>query len=367
VDHFSVRWTGYFVPESTDDYKFYVSADDGVRLYLDDDRVIDDWQRHGETLDTASKHLTAGQPYKIRLEYFENTGTATARFGVASATRALGETTKKVVAQADAVVLCMGFDPTTEGEGSDRTFRLPGGQDSFIEQVAALSKKVVVVLTAGGNVDMSGWIDKVPGLIHAWYPGEEGGTALAQILFGDVSPSGKLPASFERRWEDSAARGSYYPQEDKKIEYKEGIFLGYRHFDRSTVKPLFPFGFGLSYTRFEYSGLTVTPASSDLAAPVAVSFYVRNVGPREGAEVAEVYVGDPHSSVPRPVKELKGFAKVSLKPGQGKRVSVKLDARSFSFFDINKHGWNAEPGEFTILVGSSSAKIELQGKFTLKP
>lgn len=367
VDHFSVRWTGYFVPEATDDYRFYVSADDGVRLYIDDERVIDDWQRHGETLDTASKRLTAGQPYKIRLEYFENTGTATARFGVASATRALGENTKKAVETADAVVLCMGFDPTTEGEGSDRTFRLPGGQDSFVEQVAALSKKVIVVLTAGGNVDMTGWIDKVPGLIHAWYPGEEGGTALAQILFGDVSPSGKLPASFERRWEDGAAFGGYYPQEDKKIEYKEGMFLGYRHFDRSTVKPLFPFGFGLSYTRFEYSGLAVAPASADLTAPVAVSFYVRNAGPREGAEIAEVYVGDSHSSVPRPVKELKGFAKVNLKPGEGKRVSVDLDARSFSFFDVKKHDWNAEPGEFTILVGSSSAKIELQGKFTLKP
>jgi beta-glucosidase len=367
VDHFSVRWTGFFVPEATDDYKFYVSADDGVRLYIDEERVIDDWQRHGETLDTASKYLTAGQPYKIRLEYFENTGTATARFGVASATRALGETTKKVVEKADAVVVCMGFDPTTEGEGSDRTFRLPGGQDSFIEQVAALNKNVIVVLTAGGNVGMTGWIEKVPGLIHAWYPGEEGGTALAQILLGDVNPSGKLPASFERRWEDSAAFGSYYPKEDKKIEYKEGIFLGYRHFDRSTVKPRFPFGFGLSYSRFQYSDLTVAPASSDLTAPVAVSFTVRNVGPREGAEVAEVYVGDSHSSVPRPVKELKGFAKVNLKPGESKRVSVKLDARSFSFFDVNRHDWNAEPGDFNILIGSSSAKIELQGKFTLKP
>ena len=236
-----------------------------------------------------------------------------------------------------------------------------------MEQVAALNKKVIVVLTAGGNVDTTRWIDKVPGLIHAWYPGEEDGRALAEILFGDVSPSGKLPASFERRWEDNAAFDSYYPKEDKKVEYQEGIFLGYRHFDRSTVKPLFPFGFGLSYTRFEYSGLTVTPASSDLSAPVTVSFYVRNAGPRQGAEVAEVYVGDSHSSVPRPVKELKGFAKLSLKPGEGRRVSVKLDVRSFSFFDVKKHDWKAEPGEFTILVGSSSAKIELQGKFTLKP
>lgn len=208
VDHFSVRWTGYFVPDATDDYKFYVSAADGVQLFIDDERVIDDWQRHGETLDTAAKHVTAGQPYKIRLEYFENTGTATARFGVASATRPLGENTKKVVERADAVVLCMGFDPATGSEGSDRTFRLPGGQDSFIEQVAGLNKKVIVVLTAGGNVDMTRWIDKVPSLIHAWYPGEEGGTALSQLLLGDVNPSGKSPASFERRWENSAAFGS---------------------------------------------------------------------------------------------------------------------------------------------------------------
>jgi beta-glucosidase len=298
------------------------------------------------------------------LEYFENTGTATARFGVASATRALGENTKRIAEKADAVVLCMGFDPSTESEGGDRTFRLPGGQDSFIEQIAAINKNVIVVLTAGGDVDMTRWIDKVPGLIHAWYPGQEGGTALAQILFGDVNPSGKLPASFERRWEDSAAFDSYYPKQDKRIEYKEGIFLGYRHFDRSNVKPLFPFGFGLSYTRFQYSGLTVTPVSSNLTAPVTVSFEVRNVGPREGAEIAEVYVGDSHASVPRSVKELKDFAKVNLKPGESKRVSVNLGARSFSFFDVKRHDWSAEPGDFNIFVGGSSAKIELQGKFT---
>ena len=167
--------------------------------------------------------------------------------------------------------------------GGDRTFRLPGGQDSFIQQIAAINKNVIVVLTAGGNADITRWIDKVPGLLHAWYPGQEGATALAQILFGDVSPSGKLPASFERRWEDNASFDSYYPKQDKKIEYKEGIFLGYRHFDRSPVKPLFPFGFGLSYTQFQYSALTVTPASSDVSAPVIVSFSVRNTGSREGA------------------------------------------------------------------------------------
>ncbi len=263
VDHFSVRWTGYFVPRAEDDYKFYVSADDGVRLYVNDERVIDDWQRHGETLDTHSAHLEAGKAYKIRLEYFEAVGTATARFGIAAASRALGKETRALAEKADVVILCMGFDPSSESEGGDRTFRLPGGQDNFIQQVAEANKNVVVVLTAGGNVDMTRWIDKVPALLHAWYPGQEGGTALAQILFGDYSPSGKLPVSFERRWEDNPTFNSYYPQSgEKRVTYSEGVFLGYRYYDHSTVKPRFPFGFGLSYTTFEYSDLKISPTSA---------------------------------------------------------------------------------------------------------
>ena len=360
VDHFSVRWTGYFVPRTDDDYKFYVSADDGVRLFINDECVIDDWQRHGETLDIYSTHMEPGKPYKIRLEYFENVGTATARFGIAAATQTLGTEIKALASKADAVVLCVGFDPSTESEGGDRTFRLPGGQDALIQQILEVNKNVIVVLTAGGNVDMTHWIDQLPALLHAWYPGQEGGTAVAQILFGEVSPSGKLPASFERRWEDNASFGSYYPtKRDKRLEYKEGIFLGYRHFDRTRVKPLFPFGYGLSYTTFQYSDLKVTPLSADLGAPITVSFNVKNTGSREGAEVAEVYVGDSHASVPRPVKELKGFAKVQLKPGERKRVTISLDRRAFSYYDVGTSAWKAEPGNFAILVGSSSAQIEL--------
>lgn len=366
VDHFSVRWTGYFVPEAEDDYKFFVSADDGVRLYLDDVLVIDDWKTHAETLDTYSAHLAAGKSHKIRLEYFESTGSATARFGIGAATQPLGEATKALAAKVDAVILCMGFDPNTEGEGSDRTFRLPGGQDAFIEQVASVNKNVIVVLTAGGNVDMTRWIEKVPALLHAWYPGQEGGTALAQILFGEHSPSGKLPASFERRWEDNPAFKSYYPQKgDKHVEYTEGVFVGYRHYDRSAVKSLFPFGFGLSYTHFEYSDLKVTPEPAGAKGLARVSFKIKNVGPREGAEVAELYVGDSHAKVPRPTKELKGFAKVNLRPGETKQVTLSLDRRAFSYFDVAKHGWNAEPGDFAILIGSSSAEIRLQGNFKL--
>jgi beta-glucosidase len=366
TDHFSVRWSGVFVPKQTGDYKFVSSSDDGVRLYLDNEAVINDWQSHAETLDTYTKRLEGGHTYKIRFEYFESVGGATARFGVISAEAGIGRQTKALAAKADVVVVCVGFSPASEGEGADRTFQLPGGQDALIEQMAEVNKNTIVVLTAGGNVDMTRWIDHVQGLIHVWYPGQEGGTALAQILFGDYSPSGKLPVSFERRWEDSATYSSYYPKNgEKKVEYSEGVFLGYRYFDRSTTKPLFPFGFGLSYTSFSYNGLAVTPGSGDLSAPISVSFDIRNTGTREGDEVAQIYVGDSHASVPRPAKELKGFARVHLRPGETRHVAVSLDRRAFSFYDVKKADWSAEPGAFTILVGGSSVDTPLRGTFDL--
>jgi beta-glucosidase len=368
VDHFSVRWTGYFIPKVSGEYKFYSSADDGVRLYLDDERVIDDWQRHGETLDTYARVLEADHAYKIRFEYFEAVGTATARFGVINVEQSIGPEVKAMAAKADAAVICVGFGPSTESEGGDRTFGLPGGQDALIRQISSINKNTIVVITSGGNVDMTPWIDQVSAIIEAWYPGQEGGTALAQILFGDYSPSGKLPASFERRWEDNATFNSYYPKKGmKQVEYSEGVFLGYRHFDRSAVKPRFPFGFGLSFTSFAYSNLTISPATGTVAQPVRVSFDLKNTGQSQGAEVAQLYVSDPHASVPRPAKELKGFARVQLKPGESRHVELTLDRRAFSFYDVKQKGWNAEPGAFNILVGSSSEKMELQGSFSLTP
>ncbi|MGA8540300.1 MAG: glycoside hydrolase family 3 C-terminal domain-containing protein, partial [Terriglobales bacterium] len=366
VDHFSVRWTGYFVPQKTADYNFYSSADDGVRLYLDDRKVIDDWSRHSETLDTYTTHLESGHAYKIRFEYFEAVGSATAGFGVISAEGSIGRETKTLAASADVAIVCVGFTPSLEMEGADRTFALPSGQNELIRQVASVNKNTIVVITAGGNVDMTQWVDDVPGILLAWYPGQEGGRALPEILFGDYSPSGKLPVSFERRWEDNATFHSYYPRDKgKRVEYSEGIFVGYRHFDRSNVKPLFPFGYGLSYTTFKYSNLVVTPRNGNLSGPVVVSFDVTNSGRLPGAEIAELYVGDAHSSVPRPVKELKGFTKVRLNAGDTKRVSLTLDRRAFSYFDVKRKDWNAEPGDFAILIGSSSGKIELKALFTL--
>lgn len=366
VDHFSVRWTGYFVPKASGDYEFFTSADDGVRLYIDDQIGIDDWTPHSQTLDTCARHLEAGKAYKLRLEYFEDVGSAIVGFGVTRADSFIGRETKALAAKVDAVIICVGFDPKTEGEGFDRPFQLPGGQDELIRQISAVNKNVIVVVTAGGNVDMTGWIANVPSLLHAWYPGQQGGAALAQILFGDYSPSGKLPVSFERRWEDNPTFHSYYPENGgNHVRYSEGIFVGYRGYDRSPAKPLFAFGYGLSYTTFEYRNLSVAPQTGNLHEPVSVSFDVKNTGERTGAEVAELYVGDEHASVPRPIKELKAFAKINLKPGETRHLTLALPRRAFSFYDVQKKDWSAAPGDFSILVGSSSDDIQLRGKFSL--
>ena len=273
VDHFSARWTGYFIPKTSDDYTFYTSADDGVRLFIDDEQAINDWQRHAETLNSCTRHLEGGHAYKIRLEYFEAVGSASVSLGIASAREFVGRDTKAVAAKADVAIVCVGFDPSSESEGSDRTFGLPAGQDELIRQISSVNQNTIVVITSGGSVDMTQWIDRIPGVIEAWYPGQEGGTALAQILFGEYSPSGKLPASFERQWEDNATFASYYPKPgEKQVEYSEGVFLGYRHFDRGGLKPLFPFGYGLSYTTFAYQNLKVSPGAGNLNQPVMMSF-----------------------------------------------------------------------------------------------
>ncbi len=272
----------------------------------------------------------------------------------------------KAAAKADAAIIVVGRFPKLESEDFDiKSLDLPPGQDDLIEAVAKVNQHTIVVINAGGPVIMSKWIAQVPAIVDMWYGGQEGGNAIADVLFGEVNSSGKLPVSFVRQWKDSPAYG-HYPGENLQVEYAEGIYVGYRYFDKKNVEPLFPFGYGLSYTKFEYSGLKISPDES-ADDPVKVSVRIRNSGLRAGAEIVELYVHDGHSSVDRPVQELKGFERVSLAPGESKEVQFTLDRGALAFYSTAKKDWVAEPGKFDVMVGSSSRDIRTKGSFVLKP
>ena len=364
--NYSARWSGFYTPSESGVYRVSLSSfgNNEFRLYVDG-KLMADRQKQKVPFTRLELNLEKNKAYAIRLEYAQIDYKGMMNLGICRADQLVDPMVKKLAKAADAVLVCVGYDSGSEAESFDRTFQLPAGQDELINTVREANPHTIVVITSGGGVDMTKWVEGVPAILEAWYPGQEGGTALAQILFGDVNPSGKLPATFERRWEDSAVLDSYYADADKHVRYSEGVFLGYRHFDKAAVKPLFPFGFGLHYTKFSYGNLTVSPASLQGDGPVTVSFDLTNMGDREGAEVAEVYVGEPHAIVPRPVKELKGFAKVDLKPGETKRETVTLNRRAFSYYDEKAKAWKADPGGFTIGVGSSSQDIELTGQLSL--
>jgi beta-glucosidase len=275
---------------------------------------------------------------------------------------------ERTAAQADVAVVVAGLthSPHFDDEGTDRKeLRLPYGQDELIERVARANPRTVVVLISGAPVEMH-WLARVPAVLQAWYPGMEGGHALARVLFGDVNPSGKLPCTFPKRLEDSPAHAlGAYPGQGGTVRYAEGLLVGYRWFDTKGIEPLFPFGHGLSYTSFDYSGLRLREGKDATGPLVTVEFELANVGEREGAEAAQVYVRDARSTLPRPDRELKAFRKVSLKPGERTRPSIGLDESAFAFYDPERKAWVAEAGDFQVLVGSSSRDIRLTGTFRL--
>ena len=261
--------------------------------------------------------------------------------------------------KADVEIVALGFDKTTEKENHDRTFALPEGQETFVEEALARGRKVILIVNAGGAVDLSRIEGRVSAILWAWYPGQEGGKALAEILYGKVNPSGRLPVSFPRALEDNPAQPYYAPSEpyNKRghtvvpTTYAEGIFTGYRGYGETA--PLYPFGFGLGYTDFSYSELTVTPAGDGFD----VRLEVRNSGNRDGSETVQIYVHEENPCVPRPVRELKGFCKVSIPKGQARTVTVHLPREAFAYYDSDSHGWVINPGAYTIEAGASAADI----------
>ncbi len=269
---------------------------------------------------------------------------------------ALGQEEARLVQGADAAVVCVGYNQALESEGADRPFELPAGQSALICQVAALNPRTVVIVNSGGAVATADWIDRVPAVLQAWYPGQEGGQAVAEILTGAVNPSGKLPLSYPARIEDSPSFGNF-PGSNGKVDYAEGIFVGYRWYDSKGIKPLFPFGFGLSYTTFSYTSIH---ADSLPDGRWSVTFSVTNNGSRDGDEISEVFVSPPATShVVRAVRELKGFSRVRLANDETRKLEIVLGPEAFSYFDEAKGAWVVEPGSYTIEVGSSSRSIQL--------
>ncbi len=369
--NYSACFTGYFKVPQSGNYRIAVAGDDGYRVILNGKTIIEWWQNQPETVRSHEIILTANKENKVVVEYYQGGGNASIRLGYDAAldkknrAEVLWAEAQKAAKESDVVIISAGFNKNSETEGMDRAMELPLGQDKMITELSALNKNTIVVLNAGGNVSMP-WLEAVSGLIHAWYPGQEGNLAVAEIIFGITNPSGKLPVSFEKAWEDNATFNSYFdPDGDKKVFFSEGVFLGYRHFDKNNIEPRFPFGYGLSYTSFEYSDLKFEKTSIRADESATVSFMVKNTGSMDGSEVAQVYVSDSESKIPRPVKELKGFEKIMLKKGEQKEVQIKLDPRSFQYYDQEMKAWTSDPGEFKILVGSSSRDIRLTGEILL--
>ncbi|HEU5400890.1 MAG TPA: glycoside hydrolase family 3 C-terminal domain-containing protein, partial [Terriglobales bacterium] len=249
-------------------------------------------------------------------------------------------------------------------EGRDHSLTLGDAQNKLVEAVAAANRRTIVVLKTGSSVLMP-WVDKVPAILEAWYPGEEDGNAVADVLFGKVNPSGRLPITFPRALEDvPASTPAQYPGEDGTAHYSEGVFVGYRHYDAKNITPLFAFGFGLSYTNFEYSNLRISRKEIALSKPetVTVAVTVKNTGKIAGAEVAQLYLGLPGNQIPEPPRQLKGFQKVVLRPGEAQRVRFQIKSRDLSFWDVKNHQWKISPGEVSVMLGSSSRQIRLSGK-----
>jgi len=367
----SIRWTGYYTAAKTGSYYWLINSagGDSAKLYLDN-KLIQERAPENQGLVWAALPMEAGRTYAIRFDFAIGPVWMQQLVGLgAIATDDLiTPEAKKMAAAADAAVVCVGFNRGSESEGADRLFELGLGQDALVQAIAAANPKTIVVLTAGGSADVTKWIDCVPAFLHGWYSGQEAGRALPKVLFGDVNPSGHLPISFERAWADNPVHDNYYANAPANtVIYKEGVFMGYRGYEHNGVKPLFPFGHGLSYTTFAFKSLALTPTAPKCGENVTVAFDVTNTGTRAGTAVAQLYLGNPTASVPRPAKELKGFSRVALQPGETKHVTLALDPRAMSFFDVAGHAWKQESGKFTVFVGHSSGDIDLSGEYTVSP
>jgi beta-glucosidase len=377
-ERFAARLTSRFTPEASGAHQFGLVSAGRSRLLVDGRPVVDAWERwqpgrnyFGEGNDEAigTLELEAGRTYEIVVEYGAHPNRAleikAVRIGIA---KPLGDDAiaraVELARRADVALVFVGLNGEWDTEGQDRPdIALPGRQNKLVERVAAVSGRTVVVLQSGGPVALP-WRDRVGAVLQAWYPGQECGNAIADVLFGKADPGGRLPQTFPARLEDNPAFPNY-PGAGGKVRYGEGVFVGYRHYDRQGIRPQFPFGHGLSYTTFAYANLRL---GADRIAPggtLEVALEVTNTGDRAGSQVVQVYVRDEQAPVPRPEKELKAFAKLALAPGETRTVTRALDMRALAWFDTDSGAWRADAGRFEVLVGASAEDIRARAAFEL--
>ncbi|MCP4756841.1 MAG: beta-glucosidase [Proteobacteria bacterium] len=374
---FSARLSGIYTAPATGKYEFGLMSAGRSRMFLDGEPIVDNWtsQTPGDSFYSfgssevrAEKNLQAGQEYELVIEYKRGAGVFIAGLQYGILPPVPGDVMDRAVSaaeKADTAILVVGTNSDWETEGHDRRdMKLPGRQTELIEKVCAANPNAVVVLNASSPVDLS-WFEQAPAILQSWFPGQEFGNALTDVLFGDANPSGKMPTTVPVRLEDTPAFTTY-PGENHKVQYGEDIFMGYRWYDKRDIAPRIPFGYGLSYTTFAYGPLKVG-AKQKKGEAVDVKIDVTNTGDREGQETVQVYIRDIESRLVRPIKELKAFKKIGLEPGETQRVEFTLDERSLSYWDPAVKGWVAEAGEFELLAGSSAGDIRSKAKFMLEP
>lgn len=373
TEQFSARWVGRFTVEQSGRYSFEVRHTGHCKLFLNGELLIKSRMNEspGTEVSTrqASTTLEASRAHTLKLEYRKPQGVKGTELRVRAAYRPKPEEDERLdravdlAAKADIAVIFAGMPQGYESEGHDRPhMKLPGEQEALIQAVVESNPNTVVVLNCGSPVEMP-WVDEVPGLLLAYYPGQEGGRAVARVLNGAANPSGKLPITFPKHYRDNPTILNY--PGTKEVRYGEGLFVGYRYYDKKQISPLFPFGHGLSYTTFEYDDLHV-PDSAIRGESISISMTLRNTGPVAGKEVVQLYVRDPESSLVRPIKELKRFRKVQLEPGEETVIVFKLEDDAMAFYNPYDGKWVVELGQYDVLIGSSSQDIRLVGSFELQ-
>ncbi len=363
-NNFSVRWQGRITVSQSGFYSVDIATKGGYRFFFNDTLRIDQWFVW-KPLDIQRfvVYLKADKSYPVKLEYFESEWEAIVKMGVRSLNnKTLINQAVEKAAKADAAIVFAGFSDLYEQEGNDRTMPgLPYEQVKLIQSVAAANKNTIVVVSAGTPIEMVSWIHNVAAVLYAWYAGMETGNAIAQTLFGYHNPCGRLPFSIPLRFNNYPVYNEYFNQSEN-INYTEGVFNGYRYFDKFKTKPLFPFGFGLSYTDFHFDSLKIIHNANC----ITLNFRIKNTGDRNGAEIVQVYVEKENPSADCATKKLKRFKKVFLKHGEIKHCELKIRKTELQVFHAQKKKWILEPGDYKIHISKSSDKSVLTDTIKMK-